>query len=513
MLPKRRAARCAVPAVLSFARQFFWGYPQAESAGEAPGWNVSGSCDSSCMNDLLDTIGDATVALRSVARASFVDIDGDVLCGIVAKLAGAKRLLDAAAAVAAAELDRQSAFDLGPTGLAYRHGQRNGVALVEELTRSSRREAASQIRLGTAISPRISLTGEVLAPVRPAIAEAMLAGAIDADAAAILARCLEQAERGHPTTEQVDAAERSLVEFAETASADLVAIQARVWREALDPDGAEPREEAIRERRGATLSRERNGISRLIVDCDPTLAAHLRSAFGAAGAPGREPVFLSEHERDANANSATAPTGEAVEEFVDPRSRAQINHDVILGLVTAGMRSTGRAAGELRATVTVMATVRLEDLLDGTGHGWMDGIDEPVSVETIRQFSCDAGYQTVVLGAHDEPLFLGRSQRFFTRAQKRALAVRDGGCVWPQCQAPPGWCDAHHVREFSADSGPTDIDNGVLLCPAHHHMLHHSDYTVRMIGGRPHLKAPPSIDPDHNWRPLGRSRVLMNART
>ena len=45
----------------------------------------------------------------------------------------------------------------------------------------------------------------------------------------------------------------------------------------------------------------------------------------------------------------------------------------------------------------------------------------------------------------------------------RALAVRDGGSVWPGSHSPSSWCDGHHVKEFEADDGPTNIDNGVLL--------------------------------------------------
>jgi len=77
------------------------------------------------------------------------------------------------------------------------------------------------------------------------------------------------------------------------------------------------------------------------------------------------------------------------------------------------------------------------------------------------------------------------------------------------CGAPASWCDAHHVLEWKADNGLTDIDNAVLLCPAHHYWLHHSAYQMSMIGGRPHLLAPFHIDPAQTWRPVGNSRILM----
>src|SRR5690606_6482299 len=139
--------------------------------------------------------------------------------------------------------------------------------------------------------------------------------------------------------------------------------------------------------------------------------------------------------------------------------------------ITAGLRSSEGQPGSMRATSTVMAVIQLSDLEKGTGVGWLDDIDEPVSAQTVQELACDAGFARIVIGPHGEVLSLGRKERFFSPAQRRALAVRDGGCVWPQCTAPPSWCHAHHVIEYE-NGGRTDIDNGALLCPAHHHMLH-----------------------------------------
>ncbi len=140
--------------------------------------------------------------------------------------------------------------------------------------------------------------------------------------------------------------------------------------------------------------------------------------------------------------------------------------------------------------------------------GWLDDVDEPVSAATIAQLVCDAGLRTVLLGDAGEVLHLGRTQRLFSAAQRKALAVRDGGCVWPQCTAPPMWCEAHHVVEY-ANGGRTDIDNGALLCSAHHHMLHASEFSMRMIRGKPCLLAPAWLDPDRILQPLGRTRALL----
>lgn len=57
-----------------------------------------------------------------------------------------------------------------------------------------------------------------------------------------------------------------------------------------------------------------------------------------------------------------------------------------------------------------------------------------------------------------------------TRAQRRGLARRDGGCVFPGCGSPVRWADAHHVVAWP--TGPTVLSNLVLLCRRHHRCAH-----------------------------------------
>ncbi len=54
-----------------------------------------------------------------------------------------------------------------------------------------------------------------------------------------------------------------------------------------------------------------------------------------------------------------------------------------------------------------------------------------------RRLGCDASVTRIVFGPDGIPLELGRSLRLFSPAQRRALAVRDGGCRFPGCTRPP----------------------------------------------------------------------------
>ncbi len=79
-------------------------------------------------------------------------------------------------------------------------------------------------------------------------------------------------------------------------------------------------------------------------------------------------------------------------------------------------------------------------------------------------------------------LDVGRAHRRFTPRQRRALVIRDGGCGFPGCDRKPKWCDAHHLRPWE-DDGPTDLDNGVLLCRRHHNLIHHTGWRLRRDPG------------------------------
>jgi hypothetical protein len=234
----------------------------------------------------------------------------------------------------------------------------------------------------------------------------------------------------------------------------------------------------------------------------PLEAAELKSAFSESMAPDATPRFLSEEDLARGTETLSTPDGGTVTHIRDPRSRPQRQFDILMGLIRAGRRSKGQ-----RGTANVMAVIKLDDLENNRGVGWLDDVAEPVSASTINQLVCDSGFQRLLLGASGEVLRLGERERYFTPPQRRALAARDGGCVWPGCTAPPSWCEAHHVVEWS-NGGKTDIDNGVLLCGAHHHMLHASEFQMRMITGRPHLLAPPWLDPAQNWQLLGRPRLV-----
>ena len=97
------------------------------------------------------------------------------------------------------------------------------------------------------------------------------------------------------------------------------------------------------------------------------------------------------------------------------------------------------------------------------------------------------------------PLAVGRTSRTATPAQRKALAIRDGGCIIPGCQIPAERCQSHHVQDWAA-GGPTDIDNLALLCWTHHRQVDLDMWTIDPSEpGATVAEPPPGAPPGTPW--------------
>jgi hypothetical protein len=102
----------------------------------------------------------------------------------------------------------------------------------------------------------------------------------------------------------------------------------------------------------------------------------------------------------------------------------------------------------------------------------------PGSADVPAQLRAAAATLPPILGgAPCQPLEVGRTTRVVQPAQRAALAVRDRGCVFPGCDRPLAWCDAHHLHHW-VEGGPTDLANLALLCRAHHRTVHEDGWQL-----------------------------------
>ncbi|GAA2726790.1 HNH endonuclease [Cellulomonas aerilata] len=129
------------------------------------------------------------------------------------------------------------------------------------------------------------------------------------------------------------------------------------------------------------------------------------------------------------------------------------------GTGTGGATGDG-AAGYLPAT-----------LEDGTA----------VAASELAAAMCDCEITRIVIDADGVPLDVGRAQRVFTGLQRRAVIARDRECAWPECHAHARWCEVHHIAWWERDTGPTSVENGVLLCSFHHHEVHRRDLAITRV--------------------------------
>ena len=122
------------------------------------------------------------------------------------------------------------------------------------------------------------------------------------------------------------------------------------------------------------------------------------------------------------------------------------------------------------------------DAATDAGHGrtsYRDPDDPRAGVQDLqgRLRAAMALLPRVLGGVPRQPLDVGRTTRVVQPAQRLALAVRDQGCVFPGCDRPLAWCDAHHLRHW-LDGGPTDLANLALLCRAHHRTVHEGGWQL-----------------------------------
>lgn len=96
---------------------------------------------------------------------------------------------------------------------------------------------------------------------------------------------------------------------------------------------------------------------------------------------------------------------------------------------------------------------------------------------TVQLLQCDPYLYPMIVNTLGKPVDLNDKRRFATDAQRKALAVRDGGCCFPGCDAPIEWLDIHHIKAIR-NGGLTTLRNLVGLCRRHHGIVHRNGWSI-----------------------------------
>ncbi|WP_243224995.1 HNH endonuclease signature motif containing protein [Microbacterium sp. CIAB417] len=430
-------------------------------------------------------------------------LSDDDLVEVMRAAAALSRCVERVATLGAGIIAARSDRSAGHGGLAQSRGHREPADLLQELTGGSRADATQRIRVGStlletvdhpaqdgaAVPPAVDGSGDQEpssaghAPTRPWHApadDALLAGRISTAQHDAIVRGLDAPPRGAPDGAELMTDTAAVHEAWLVATEDLVTESAhrtleelrsaaRSLRDMLDPDGAERRYQERHNARSFRMWTDRDGVHHSSTVYDEHGYALIRSIHDAALRPRRGgPRFVDEADRQA-----------AQELIEDPRTNEQLAYDLMIDLIHAGATAESATVfGVKQAGVRIVQTVGAEGV-----HRSAHTEDGLVSLprSAVEQQVCDTGALPIIADALGNPLQVGREHRLFTPKQRIALAIRDGGCRWKNCDRPASYGEAHHIDEWSR-GGRTDIDRGILLCRFHHMQLHNGGWRITRDG-------------------------------
>jgi hypothetical protein len=306
-------------------------------------------------------------------------------------------------------------------------------------------------------APSLALLGGAMNDPRwQTLSDKVASGEVSVAQAAVVLRLHKDVVR-IADREQLDGIIDTIVDNIEQLSVKELNRVAAHARAALKPPSELDREDAGR-RLGRALSKTGStaGYTEYRLRLDPEGAAVLDAAIDPLARP-RPDLGWAGDTKD------------------DPRTPATRRADALLELIG---RAVAAPQGVTRTPRTrLVVTISYEALLDQLRGAGLADNDAVLSPGTVRRLACEAQIIPMVLGGPSRVLDQGFKERYFTAAQRLALARRDHGCSFPGCTIPPQWCEAHHIVEWSL-GGPTNLSNGTLLCGRHHSIVHQRGMTA-----------------------------------
>jgi len=363
--------------------------------------------------------------------------------------------------------------DLEHHRVAAEAGYSSLSAFLGDLLRINPKKAAQMIAQAGQVAETVTPTGHVTPAPLPHIREALREGLIDGEHIDAVADTLKKVPDWASLADR-ELLESTLAEQARMSHPLLVRRAGDHLLVRLDQDGDNPRveDEQAEPVNMLKYQRKRDGRMAFRGEIEPEAAEEFQELLDAFGKP--------------------QPLADGV---ADPRPVWQRHGDAFTDIIhRAAQGDDLPTRGGEKPHISVF--LDLNTLTDAVGTATLDS-GAALCPSAVRRIACDAEIIPIVLGGDSEPLDVGRKYRTVTPAQRHALVARDRGCAHPGCDRPPRWCDAHHIVWWKF-GGDTNIDNLVLLCRRHHRQMHHSEWDVAMVGGRPMFYPPKWLDPQRN---------------
>ncbi|HWH97885.1 MAG TPA: DUF222 domain-containing protein [Pseudolysinimonas sp.] len=410
-------------------------------------------------------------------------LDDDALLTGARELGELRRLVEASLGSFAAEVKHRSRREDGFGGLAQRLGAGTPEKLVERVAGVSRRESQTLTRVGELLTVDAD-------PWLTAVGTGVASGQVSVVKADVIKNGLGAPTADVAADDLADAA-TELARLAPTMSVEKLAARARELRDELDAANVADRHRALREKRYWHMTRRSDGMTHVDALLDPESAEPYWAAYDAGTSPRRGgPRFIDDEQRE-----------RAKKIVNDERTLGQIALDTFVDLLRIATETDpDKLLGAKRYAVRVLVTDR--DLRERTGAAFYGNHPDGVPLETADRHICDTGIVPIHFTDDGEPLRLGVTRRLFSAKQRDALAARDGGCRFPNCERPASWCEAHHRIPWE-HGGPTDTRDGVLLCRHHHMLVHDNHWRIDRDPVHGFVAIPPrSVDPAQRPIPM-----------
>jgi Domain of unknown function (DUF222)/HNH endonuclease len=397
-----------------------------------------------------------------------------------------RQLVDA---VTAAETQLRQAYaqmlellsELDSRGVAPKLGYSNTAALLMHTLRISRADARHRLAQAAELHAQTLPSGVVVEASLPQTASALGAGVIGADHVEVIRKTLAGLPQLAP--EKRAEAERVLLEqAAEDDPRALARFGARV-RDIVDPDGPPPPDpEPVLPERELRRHIKRDGTMEFTGHLDAESAQ----------------IF----------EALLKPFDKSDPGVEDHRGYAERAGDAFLDVLKMAANCPDLPTRNGVKT-EIAFTVSWETLRGALDNVVLPG-ESRLTAGEARRIACDARILPVVMNGTSTPVDVAVPAYVVPAHIRRALVLRDRGCVFPACDRPASVCDSHHIRAW-LQSGPTQLDNLVLLCGRHHRLVHRSEWTVTLVDDLAVFTPPVYVDPHQRPRHNTLRRPLTTA--